>query len=66
MLGANWVLPCLLVPGAKCGRAAALQCPATNYRGQLAVCRHDGGGYGISAELWIVWLLATPTDILIG
>ena len=29
MLGANWVRYCLLVPGAKCGRAAALQCPAT-------------------------------------
>ena len=51
---ANWVLYCLRVPGAKCGRAAALQCPATNYRGQLAVCRPEGDmGYLRSCGYWL-------------
>ena len=42
MLGANWVLPCLLVPGAKCGRAAV---PSfTNYGDSLQ--------YADQREIW--------------
>ena len=29
----------------------------TNYGGQLAVCRADGGRYEISWEVWLVWVV---------
>ena len=55
MLSANWVLYCLLVPGAKCGRAAV---PSfTNYGDSLQ--------YADQREIWdiceTVDSVATPT-----